>query len=365
MSLVTIRNIYPICTAPEGIPLVIVKVETSEPGLYGIGCATFTQRWQSVAHTVTDYMKPLLVGKDVSRIEDIWQMSMVSAYWRNGPVLNNAISGVDEALWDIKGKMLNTPVYNLLGGKVREAARVYRHADGKTLEDVGDRVQQFLEEGVQVVRVQHGGYGGNAYADYLDSLKPEGAVEGAYYDPLGYELSVTELFEYMRNRFGMKVGLCHDVHEHLDPIHAVRLAKALEPYRPYFLEDALPPEQVDWFQMVRSQTTVPIAMGELFNNPSEYNKLISNRLIDFIRCHISQIGGITPAKKLSDFCEVFGVKTAWHGRRHLAGRPRGQPSSGCIQQQLRYPGICRLRSAFSGGIPRLSGTSKRVSVSQR
>ena len=313
MSLVTIRNIYPICTAPEGIPLVIVKVETSEPGLYGIGCATFTQRWQSVAHTVTDYMNPLLVGKDVSRIEDIWQMSMVSAYWRNGPVLNNAISGVDEALWDIKGKMLNTPVYNLLGGKVREAARVYRHADGKTLEDVGDRVQQFLEEGVQVVRVQHGGYGGNAYADYLDSLKPEGAVEGAYYDPLGYELSVTELFEYMRNRFGMKVGLCHDVHEHLDPIHAVRLAKALEPYRPYFLEDALPPEQVDWFQMVRSQTTVPIAMGELFNNPSEYNKLISNRLIDFIRCHISQIGGITPAKKLSDFCEVFGVKTAWHG----------------------------------------------------
>ena len=93
--MVTIKDIYPICTAPEGIPLVIVKVVTSEPGLYGIGCATYTQRWMTVAHAVTNYMKPLLVGKDVTRIEDIWQMSMVSAYWRNGPVLNNAISGVE------------------------------------------------------------------------------------------------------------------------------------------------------------------------------------------------------------------------------------------------------------------------------
>ena len=118
MAAVTIKDIYPICTAPEGIPLVIVKVVTSEPGLYGIGCATYTQRWMTVAHAVTNYMKPLLVGKDVSRIEDIWQMAMVSAYWRNGPILNNAISGVDEALWDIKGKMANMPLYDLLGGKV-------------------------------------------------------------------------------------------------------------------------------------------------------------------------------------------------------------------------------------------------------
>ena len=279
---VTIKDIYPICTAPEGIPLVIVKVVTSEPGLYGIGCATYTQRWITVANAVTNYMKPLLVGKDVSRIEDIWQMSMVSAYWRNGPVLNNAISGVDEALWDIKGKMANMPVYDLLGGKVREAARVYRHADGRTLEEVGDRVQAFMEDGVQVIRVQHGGYGGNAYEQALASKRPDGACEGAYYDPLGYELSVTELFDYMRNRFGFGVDFCHDVHEHLDPINAIHLAKELEQYR-------------------------------LFFYPREITPLVANKLIDFVRCHVSQIGGITPAKKLASFCEAFSVRTAWHG----------------------------------------------------
>ena len=310
---VTIKDIYPICTAPEGIPLVIVKVVTSEPGLYGIGCATYTQRWITVANAVTNYMKPLLVGKDVSRIEDIWQMSMVSAYWRNGPVLNNAISGVDEALWDIKGKMANMPVYDLLGGKVREAARVYRHADGRTLEEVGDRVQAFMEDGVQVIRVQHGGYGGNAYEQALASKRPDGACEGAYYDPLGYELSVTELFDYMRNRFGFGVDFCHDVHEHLDPINAVHLAKELEQYRLFFYEDSLAPEQIEWFKMMRGQTSTPIAMGELFNNPREITPLVANKLIDFVRCHVSQIGGITPAKKLASFCEAFSVRTAWHG----------------------------------------------------
>lgn len=310
---VTIKDIYPICTAPEGIPLVIVKVVTSEPGLYGIGCATYTQRWITVANAVTNYMKPLLVGKDVSRIEDIWQMSMVSAYWRNGPVLNNAISGVDEALWDIKGKMANMPVYDLLGGKVREAARVYRHADGRTLKEVGDRVQAFMEDGVQVIRVQHGGYGGNAYEQALASKRPDGACEGAYYDPLGYELSVTELFDYMRNRFGFGVDFCHDVHEHLDPINAIHLAKELEQYRLFFYEDSLAPEQIEWFKMMRGQTSTPIAMGELFNNPREITPLVANKLIDFVRCHVSQIGGITPAKKLASFCEAFSVRTAWHG----------------------------------------------------
>lgn len=310
---VTIKDIYPICTAPEGIPLVIVKVITSEPGLYGIGCATYTQRWITVANAVTNYMKPLLVGKDVSRIEDIWQMSMVSAYWRNGPVLNNAISGVDEALWDIKGKMANMPVYDLLGGKVREAARVYRHADGRTLEEVGDRVQAFMEDGVQVIRVQHGGYGGNAYEQAMASKRPDGACEGAYYDPLGYELSVTELFDYMRNRFGFGVDFCHDVHEHLDPINAIHLAKELEQYRLFFYEDSLAPEQIEWFKMMRGQTSTPIAMGELFNNPREITPLVANKLIDFVRCHVSQIGGITPAKKLASFCEAFSVRTAWHG----------------------------------------------------
>ena len=305
-----ITKVKAICTAPENIPLVVVKVETNQPGLYGIGCATYTQRFLTVAHAVDTYFDPLLVGKDPSRIEDIWQMAMVSPYWRNGPILNNALSGVDMALWDIKGKLANMPLYDLFGGKVREGVRVYRHADGRTLEEVGDRVAAFIENGVQVIRLQFGGYGGRGTGM---PEKPEGACEGAYYNPLGYQLSVLKVFEAMRKRFGFDVEFCHDMHERLEPIEAIRLAKELEPYRLFFLEDSLAPEQVDWFKIMRQQTCTPIAMGELFNNPLEWTGLISNRLIDFIRVHISQIGGITPARKLAVLCENFSVRTAWHG----------------------------------------------------
>jgi len=309
-----ITKVRAICTAPEGTPLVVVKVETNQPGLYGIGCATYTQRFLTTTHAVDTYFDPLLRDKDPSLIEDIWQMAMVSPYWRNGPILNNALSGVDMALWDIKGKLANMPLYQLFGGKVREGARVYRHADGRTLEEVGDRVQAFIDKGIQVIRLQFGGYGGRNGA--LE--RPEGACDGAYYDPLGYQLSVLKLFEAMRDRFGFEIEFCHDVHERLEPIEAVRLAKELEPYRLYFLEDALAPEQVDWFKIMRQQTHTPIAMGELFNNPMEWMGLISNRLIDFIRVHISTIGGITPARKLAILCESFGIRTAWHGPRDVS-----------------------------------------------
>ncbi|MCL1857990.1 MAG: starvation-sensing protein RspA [Oscillospiraceae bacterium] len=307
---IKITKVKAICTAPERIPLVIVKVETNQPGLYGVGCATYTQRFLTVAHAVDTYFDPLLKGKDPNKIEDIWQMAMVSPYWRNGPILNNALSGVDMALWDIKGKLANMPLYDIFGGKAREGVRVYRHADGRTLDEVGDRVQAFIDQGIQVIRLQFGGYGGRSA---LDSMKTENPCDGAYYDPLGYQLSVVKLFDAMRKRFGFEIEFCHDVHERLEPIEAIRLAKELEPYRLFFLEDALAPEQVDWFKIMRNQTHTPIAMGELFNNPMEWLGLISDRLIDFIRVHISQIGGITPARKLAILCENFGVRTAWHG----------------------------------------------------
>ncbi|MCL2404487.1 MAG: starvation-sensing protein RspA [Defluviitaleaceae bacterium] len=306
---IKITRVRAICTAPQGTPLVVVKVETNQPGLYGLGCATYTQRFLTVAHAIDEYMHPLLEGKDPSRIEEIWQMAMVSPYWRNGPILNNAISGVDMALWDIKGKLANMPVYEMFGGKVREGARVYRHADGKSLEEIGDRVQAFIDAGIQVIRLQYGGYGGRATLP----ARPKGACEGAYYDPLGYQNSVVKLFAAMRERFGFDIEFCHDVHERLEPIEAIRLAKELEPYRLFFLEDALAPEQVDWFDHMRNQTHTPLAMGELFTNPIEWRDIIARRQIDFIRCHISSIGGLTPARKLALFCEPFSVRTAWHG----------------------------------------------------
>src|SRR5579859_4615290 len=191
-SPVTIRDVQTILTEPVsqrldaptmvkpvGQRLVVVKVLTSEPGLYGLGCATFTQRFHAVHAAIEKHIKPFVIGRDVSRIEEIWRMAMVHGYWRNGPVLNNAISGVDIALWDIKGKMANMPVYQLLGGKCREAAAVYVHADGRDPPEVTENVQGFLEAGYRFVRIQMGGYGGKT--ERLP--KPDGAAEGVYFDP--------------------------------------------------------------------------------------------------------------------------------------------------------------------------------------
>jgi mannonate dehydratase len=288
---------------------VVVRVDTSEPGLYGLGCATYTQRSAAVCHAVDTYLKPFLLGKDADRIEDIWQTTMVSAYWRNGPVLNNALSGVDMALWDIKGKRAGMPLYQLWGGKCREGVAVYGHADGREPAEVEDRVRQFLSQGYRHVRAQMGGYGGQGRMP----TSPVGAHPGAYYDPDGYARSVPRLFEHLRTSLGDEVELLHDVHERLEPIEAVRLAKRLEPYRLFFLEDPLAPEQQAWFRRLREQCATPLAMGELFNNPTEWLPLVRDGLIDFIRVHLSQIGGLTPARKLAMLCEAFDVRTAWHG----------------------------------------------------
>ncbi len=309
MPKLEITNVKAILTAPDDINLVVVKVETSEPDLYGLGCATFTQRNLAVSSAVEDYMKPFLIGKDPLRIEDIWHSTMVSSYWRNGPVLNNAVSGVDMALWDIKGKLAGMPVYQLLGGKCREAAAVYRHADGRDPQEVEENVRRYMEQGYRYIRCQMGGYGGREHIMHA----PENALPGAYYDPDVYARSVPALFEHIRSKIGFEVEVLHDIHERVSPIEAVRMTKALEPYRLFFLEDALAPEQVDWFRAIRSQSAVPLAMGELFVHPNEWLGLISERLIDFIRCHISAIGGLTPARKLASLCEAFGVRTAWHG----------------------------------------------------
>jgi mannonate dehydratase len=309
MSEITIRDVRAILTAPSGIGLVVVKVETGEPGLYGLGCATFTQRPLAVKSAVEDYVKPCVVGKDPQRIEDLWQLVYQNSYWRNGPVLNNALSGLDMALWDIKGKVAGMPVYQLLGGKCREGAAVYRHCDGREPAEVEERVRAYMEQGYMYLRCQMGGYGGLSPTRH----RPEGAHPGAYFDPDSYAQTIPRLFEHVRARLGFDVNLLHDIHERVAPIEAVRMARALEPYRLFFLEDPLPPEQIEWFTMIRQQSATPIAMGELFSHPLEWKPLVANRLIDFIRVHVSAIGGITPARKLAALCESFGVRTAWHG----------------------------------------------------
>jgi mannonate dehydratase len=312
-----ITRVKAILTAPQKIRLVLVKVETSEPGLYGVGCATFTQRARVVETAVNQYLDPFLRGKDPDHIEDLWQAMFQSSYWRNGPCLMNALSGVDEALWDIKGKRAGMPVYQLLGGKCRVAAPVYRHASGATVEEVAQRVKALVAEGNRHVRIQvavpgQSGYGARS-GDSPPPLEGEGHFAGRTFEPAAYCRIVPKLFEHVRKECGDEVELLHDVHERPHPIQAMALCKELEKFRPFFIEDPFTPEDVGYFKILRPQTASPLAMGELFNNPNEWVDLVSGRLIDFIRCHVSQIGGITMARKIAALCDFFRVRTAWHG----------------------------------------------------
>jgi mannonate dehydratase len=320
---ITIRDVKTILTSPNNIRLVIVKIETSEPGLVGWGCATFTQRALVVRTAINDYLRPFLIGRNVDEIEDIWQSSYVSSYWRNGPVMFNAMSGVDIALWDIKAKRAGMPLYQLLGGKVRQGADCYFHASGSTFEEVEQQARGAVERGFRHVRIQvstpgYAGYGarntstpgsgGAAADDVVGPTNPKAIWNSAPYVRL-----VPKLFEHMRKALGEDVELLHDVHERVTLNEAINLCKSLEPYHPYFVEDPFPPEENDHFRLLRQQTSVPIAMGELFNTQHEYVPLIKDRLIDFIRIHISQIGGLSPARKVAALSEFFGVRTAWHG----------------------------------------------------
>jgi len=308
-SPITIQDVQTITTEPANSRLVVVKILTSEPGLYGLGCATFTQRFRAVQTAIQEHLRPFLLGRDASRIEEVWQMAMVHSYWRNGPVLNNAISGVDMALWDIQGKRAGMPVYQLLGGKCREAAACYAHADGKDEQEVEANVRKFMDQGYQYIRVQMGGYGGRAAALH----KPDGAPDGAYFDPRDYTRKALRAVEHVRKTVGPEVELLHDIHERLRPIDAVGFAKDVEPFKLFFLEDPLAPEDLEWFKNIRQQCATPIAMGELFNHPREWTPLIEGRLIDFIRMHVSQMGGITPARNVAAFASMYGIRTAWHG----------------------------------------------------
>lgn len=306
---ITIRDIRTICARPSGFNQVIVRIDTSEPELYGLGCASFTYRWNAVKMVVEEYFKPLLVGREVSRIEDIWQMLNTNSYWRSGPIMNNAISGIDMALWDIKGKMAKMPVYELLGGKMREAVPVYRYTETPQLETLAEEVLKLKEEGCRHIRIQW-----HWHEDPpVQTKAPKGSLPGFYIDPLNYCRDTVKMFDYIRKTCGEEIELCHDVHERIPPTLAMKLLKDVEEFRPFFMEDPVSPDQGEWLRIIRAQTTTPIAYGELFDNPVEWETVVKDRLLDFMRAHITQIGGITPARKLMALCEQFGVRMAWHG----------------------------------------------------
>ena len=314
MSIPKIKDISVIECAPAGVRLTVVKITTDQDGLYGYGCATFTQRADLVKPAVERYLKPFLMGKTTDRIEDIWQSCYDSSYWKNGPVLNNALSGIDQALWDIKGRQAGMPVYQLAGGKCREAVDTYTHADGADYQATVENAKRFMAQGFRNVRVQVGvpgmaGYGSARGGDNTIKALHDKPV----FEPAVYIRRALKLFEVCRKELGEEVELLHDVHERVSPNQAVQFAKDAEKFKLVFMEDPLSPEDIAYFRQIRQNCATPLAMGELFNSPHEWQPLISERLIDYIRVHVSQVGGFTPARKLAILAENFGVKTAWHG----------------------------------------------------
>ena len=304
-----------------GRNFVTLKLET-EDGVSGLGDATLNGRELAVASYLTEHVIPLLIGRDARRIEDIWQFLYKGAYWRRGPVTMSAIAAVDTALWDIKGKELGVPVYQLLGGASREAVRVYGHASGESIDEVVTSVGRYRERGYTAIRAQCAvpGVTKTYGISGTDAYEPaeRGALGEGMWDSARYLQVVPTLFARLREAFGPDVHLLHDVHHRLTPIEAGRLGKALEPHHLFWMEDPTPAENQESFRLIRQHTTTPLAVGEVFNSIHDCRELIQEQLIDYIRTTVVHAGGISHLRKIASLAELYQVRTGSHGATDLS-----------------------------------------------
>ena len=304
-----------------GRNFVTLKLET-EDGIYGLGDATLNGRELAVASYLTDHVIPLIVGRDARRIEDLWQFLYKGAYWRRGPVTMSAVAAVDTALWDIKGKTLGVPVYQLLGGASRDGVRVYGHASGESVDETIVAVGRYVARGYTAIRAQCAVPGvtktyGISASDAYEPAERGALVEGMW-DSARYLQTVPPLFERLRREFGPDVRLLHDVHHRLTPIEAARLGRALEPHQLFWLEDPTPAENQESFRLIRQHTTTPLAVGEVFNSIHDCRTLIQEQLIDYIRTTVVHAGGISHLRKMAALAEIYQVKTGSHGATDLS-----------------------------------------------
>src|SRR5204862_4057551 len=305
-----------------GRNFVTLKV-TTEDGIYGLGDATLNGRELAVASYLSDHAIPLLIGRDARRIEDIWQYLYKGAYWRRGPVTMCSIAAVDTALWDIKGKALNVPVYQLLGGASRDGILVYGHASGQDIEDTVQAVDEYRKLGYKAIRAQSGipglqsTYGVGRGKMYYEPAEKGAPVENAWSTDL-YLNFVPRLFERLRKEFGEDLPLLHDSHHRLTPIEAARLGKELEPYHLFWLEDPVPAELQAGFRIIRQHTTTPLAVGEVFDTIYDCQQLIEEHLIDYIRTTVVHAGGISHLRKIASLAELHHVRTGSHGATDLS-----------------------------------------------
>jgi len=310
-----------IVTCP-GRNFVTLKIECDD-GTTGVGDATLNGRELSVASYLTEHVIPCLIGRDAHRIEDLWQYLYKGAYWRRGPVTMSAIAAVDTALWDIKGKLAGLPVYQLLGGASRDAVMVYGHANGTTIEDTIETAKTYQAEGYKAIRLQCGvpgmasTYGVSKDRNFYEPADSDLPTENLW-STEKYLRVVPELFKAARAALGWDVHLLHDIHHRLTPIEAGRLGKDLEPYRPFWLEDATPAENQDAFRLIRQHTTTPLAVGEIFNSIWDAKHLIENQLIDYIRATVVHAGGITHLRRIAALADLYQIRTGCHGATDLS-----------------------------------------------
>jgi len=305
-----------------GRNFVTLKIVTEE-GIHGLGDATLNGRELAVASYLSDHVIPLLIGRDARRIEDLWQYLYKGAYWRRGPVTMASISAVDTALWDIKGKSLNVPVYQLLGGASRDAVLVYGHASGKDIDDTVAAVAAYAKLGYKAIRAQSGipglasTYGVGRGKMFYEPAEKDAPAEDLWSSEL-YLNFVPRLFERLRKEFGSDLHLLHDAHHRLTPIEAARLGKELEPYHLFWLEDPTPAELQESFRLIRRHTTTPLAVGEVFNSIFDCQQLIQEQLIDYIRAAVVHAGGISHLRKIASLAELYQVRTGCHGATDMS-----------------------------------------------
>ena len=316
-----ITDAYVIVCSP-GRNFVTLKIVTDE-GIYGIGDATLNGREKTVVSYLEDYLIPALIGKDPARIEDIWQYIYRGAYWRRGPVGMTALAAVDMALWDIKGKVAGLPLYQLLGGRSRDRIMTYTHANGSDLASTLEAVGEAIDQGYQAVRVQSGIPGmASTYGVAKDGKKYEPADAAlpseAVWSTEKYLNFVPHLFSEVRRQYGEEIHLLHDVHHRLTPIEAARLGKDLEPYHLFWMEDAVPAENQQGFELIRQHTTTPLAVGEVFNSIHDCKELILNQSIDYIRSTLVHAGGITQMRRIADLAALYHIRTGFHGATDLS-----------------------------------------------
>ena len=304
-----------------GRNFVTLELET-EDGVHGLGDATLNGRELAVAAYLSDHVLPLLEGRDARRIEDIWQFLYKGAYWRGGPVAMTAIAAVDMALWDIKGKALGVPVYQLLGGASRDAVMVYGHASGSTVDETVAAVARYAARGYKAVRAQCAVPGvphayGIGAGDQYEPAKAGPAPEERWGSER-YLAFVPSVFDALRREAGPDLHLLHDVHHRLTPIEAARLGRALEPHHLFWMEDPTPAEDQDRFRLIRQHTTTPLAVGEVFNSVFDCHRLIEGQLIDYVRASVTHAGGITHLRKIAALAEIHQVRTGCHGATDLS-----------------------------------------------